>query len=68
MVMLQGYLAALRDVKLAEGYLSDVEGELEICVERIFKEAGNMIYTLIIQANNKIIASGRVTVMAKFNG
>lgn len=66
-IMTEGYLAALRDVQLAQGWLSDIEDELEIGVERVYAEAGNMIYTMSISANKKILASGRATVVAKFS-
>lgn len=64
-VVREGYLAALRDIQLAQGRLSDIEDKLEIGVERIYAEAGNMIYTMAIQAGNKILASGRATIVAK---
>ncbi len=66
-VMTEGYLAALRDVQLAQGWLSDIEDELEIGVERVYAEAGNMIYSMSISADKKILASGRATVVAKFS-
>lgn len=62
-----GYLAALSDIQLAQGWLSDIEDELEIGVERIYADAGNMIYTLSIKAGNKILAHGKATVMVKFS-
>lgn len=65
--MTEAYLAALRDVQLAQGWLSDIEDELEIGVERIYAEGGNMIYSMSISANEKILASGRATVVAKLS-
>ena len=53
-VMENGYLAALRDIQFAQGWLSDIEDELEIGVERIYVNAGNMIYTLSVKADGKI--------------
>lgn len=67
-VMKEGYLAALRDIHVTKGWLSDVEDELEISAERLYAEAGNMIYTMSIYTRNKILASGRATVVAKFGG
>ena len=64
--MEEGYLAALRDIQLTQGWLSDVKCELEIGAERIYADGGNMIYTMMVHANNKILATGRATVVAKF--
>jgi len=65
--MQQGFLAALRNIKLASGWLSDIEDELEISVERNFADAGNMIYTMSISAAGIELASGRATVVAQFS-
>lgn len=65
-IMEEGYLAALRDVQVAQGWLSDIADELEVGAERIYADAGNMIYTMTIQARNKILVSARATVVAKF--
>ncbi|HED33709.1 MAG TPA: 3-hydroxylacyl-ACP dehydratase [Gammaproteobacteria bacterium] len=76
-VMKEGYLVALRDIKLAQGWLSDIQSEIEIFAECIYAESGNMIYSILVHAltntdmsdeHEKIIlASGRITVMATFN-
>jgi len=65
-VIEEGYLAALRDVKIADGSLSDITSELEIEAEQVFSDAGNMIYTLRIYTNTIMLASGRATVIARF--
>ncbi|MDA3869691.1 MAG: hypothetical protein PF589_07045 [Gammaproteobacteria bacterium] len=65
-IMKEGYLASLRDINFADGLLSEVESELVIKMERIYAESGNMIYTMSISANNIILASGRISVAAKF--
>ena len=65
-IMEEGYLAALRNVQLTQGWLSDIDDELEISAVRIYADEGNMIYTMIIQTHNKVLASGRATVVAKF--
>jgi len=62
----EGYLVALRSIELAEGCLCDYKDELEIQAEQIYKDAGNMIYLMQIKAKNKVLASGRATVMGKF--
>ena len=62
----EGYLAALRDIKLAEDSLFNIKDELEIQAERIYSNAGNLIYLMQIKTKNKVLASGRATVMGKF--
>ena len=62
----EGYLAALRDIKITQGDLSLVKDELQIHAEKIFSDAGNMIYSMEIHAGSKVLASGRATVVAKF--
>jgi len=65
--MEEGYLASLRDIQVAEGWLSDIEDELEINAERFFFDAGNMIYIMTIRACGEMLAGGRATVVAKFS-
>jgi predicted hotdog family 3-hydroxylacyl-ACP dehydratase len=65
--MQEGYLAGLRDVKLAEGYLSDIDEELVIEAEQVYKDGGNMIYNLSIKAGVRELASGRATAVGKLN-
>ena len=65
--MVEGYLGALRDVQFSEGWLSDIEDALEIYAERLFADAGNMIYIMRIKAQGKILANGRATVISKFS-
>ncbi|VAW63136.1 3-hydroxydecanoyl-[ACP] dehydratase [hydrothermal vent metagenome] len=73
----KGVLAALRDVQVAPGWLSDIEAEIEISARRVYVEAGSMIYTISASAASngdtldkqvkKMLASGRATVMAEFS-
>lgn len=65
-VMVNGYLAALRDIQIVPGLLSDIMGDLEISADCLYTEAGNMIYNMSIQASKTILLSGRATVVAKF--
>ena len=57
----EGYIAAVRDVKLANGLLSDIETDLVIEAEQVYQDGGNMIYNLQIHSDNHELASGRVT-------
>ena len=66
MKMTEGYLAALRDVTLSEGWLSDIEQDLIISATRTYVDAGNMIYWLTASTNITELASGRATVVGKF--
>lgn len=63
--MQEGYLAALRDVKLADGWLSDVDDTLRIEAEQVFSDGGSMVYTLVIRARDRMLASARVTAIGK---
>lgn len=63
--MQEGYLAALRDVKLDDGWLSDVDDTLRIHAEQVFQDGGNMIYNLSIHGQGRLLASARVTAVGK---
>ncbi|MEJ2398210.1 MAG: hypothetical protein P8Z67_08175 [Gammaproteobacteria bacterium] len=63
--MQEGYLAALRDVRLADGWLSDVNETLRIKAEQIFHDGGNMVYTLTIQAQGRVLTSARLTAVGR---
>jgi len=62
--MTEGYLAALRDVKLNLCDLSKLNSELCIEANQILSQEGNMIYSFSVSASNNEIASGRATVVA----
>jgi len=66
-VMAEGYLAALRNVSFAEGWLSDIEEELEIYAECLFADEGNMIYAMKIESQGKVLISARATVVSTFS-
>ncbi len=65
-VMQEGYLAALRDVKLRQGWLSDIDVALLIKAERLFVDGGNMIYNMSASAQGQELMAGRASVVAKF--
>ena len=65
--MQEGYLAALRDVKLSEGYLSDIDEDLVVEAEQVYKDGGNMIYNLSVKAGVRELANGRATAVGKLN-
>jgi len=62
----EGYLAALRDVKLAQGDLSKIEQTLLIRAEKIHADNTGMIYSLSMHAGDVLLASGRATAVGSF--
>ena len=59
-----GYLAALRDVRLAVAFLDRVSDRLDVTATLLTAGGGNQIYDVQISAADREIASGRVMVMA----
>jgi predicted hotdog family 3-hydroxylacyl-ACP dehydratase len=64
--MQSGYLAALREVKLAEGDVSQFEMPLSIQATQQMASQGNMIYQFMVKAGEQELVSGRATVVAVF--
>lgn len=62
--MTEGYLAALRDVKLNLCELNLLKSELRIEANKIMSQGGNMIYSFNVSSEDINIASGRATVVA----
>lgn len=62
--MTEGYLAALRDVKIALCNIDKKETELRIEATKILSQGGNMIYSFNVLADTTELASGRATVVA----
>ena len=62
--MTEGYLAALRDVKLDLCKLEQLQTELRIEANQILSQGGNMIYAFTVSASGTELASGRATVVA----
>ena len=62
--MTEGYLAALRDVKINLCDISQQTDELRIEADQILSQAGNMIYSFSVSAADTELASGRATVIA----
>ena len=68
-VLAGGYLAALRNIVLAETDISKIEGPLRIEAQQLIAQGGSMIYefSVCIDANDDILASGRATVIEMQN-
>ena len=62
--MTEGYLAALRDVKIELYEINSLESELRIEANKILSQAGNMIYTFSVSLDKNVLASGRAIVVA----
>lgn len=63
----EGYLAALRDVKVVPGDLSKVEETLFIRAEKIHADNASMIYTLSMYAGDRQLASARATAVGSYS-
>lgn len=62
--MSEGYLAALRDVRLNLCELDQQKSELRIEANKILSQGGNMIYSFTVSSAELTLASGRATVVA----
>lgn len=62
--MTEGYLAALRDVKINLCNIDKSQSELRIKAKQILSQAGNMIYSFSVSTAETEIVSGRATVIA----
>ena len=60
-----GYLAALRDAHLYVERVDDIAFPLRVQAKRLFGEAVNTVYECEISAADKILASGRVTIILR---
>lgn len=62
--MNEGYLAALRNVKIELCNLKKITDDLRIEATKIMAQAGNMIYNFSVSSKNSKLVSGRATVVA----
>ena len=62
--MTEGYLAALRDVKINLCDVDKIESELKIEASKILAQGGNMIYVFTVSSADSELTSGRATVVA----
>jgi len=60
----EGYLAALRDVKINTDSINHIESALNVEATQIMASGGNMIYSFSISSNNNLLLDGRATVVA----
>ena len=62
--MSEGYLAALRDVKIEICNIDTIEDVLKIEARKLLSQGGNMIYSFKVLSLEAELASGRATVAA----
>ena len=60
-----GYLAALRDGQLHAQRLDDIAEPLQVRAQRLFGEGVDTVYDCQILVGEKLLASGRVTIMLR---
>lgn len=58
-----GLLVAVRDVKLFVARIDDIAGELTVRARRLVANAGGWLYAFEIDAGDRRLASGRVSVI-----
>lgn len=58
-----GRLAALRSLELHVERLDDVDCDLEVAVTQLMGDGNNMIYAFTVHASNRLLLSGRATVV-----
>lgn len=60
-----GYLAALRQIKLHQSRLDEIESALTVEATQLLCDAGNLIYSFTIKTADQPIADGRVVVIVQ---
>jgi predicted hotdog family 3-hydroxylacyl-ACP dehydratase len=58
-----GFLVALREVELKVERIDDLEGQLEVHVERLIAMADSLQYAFRAEHDGNVLASGRAAVM-----
>jgi predicted hotdog family 3-hydroxylacyl-ACP dehydratase len=59
----RGYLASLRSVSCHDDRLDLIPGTLTVDAERLFGEAGRMIYAFALRHENRMLLDGRAAVV-----
>ena len=60
-----GYLAALRQIRLHQSRLDEIESALIVEATQLLCDAGNLIYSFTVKAADQAIADGRVVVVVQ---
>lgn len=61
----EGYLAALRDIKIEDTLVDNIAGPLQVEASMMMSQQGNMIYQFSVKTEDKLLATGRATVVSK---
>lgn len=61
----EGYLAALRDVKIKDTAVDTIKLPLLVEASMLMSQQGNMIYQFSVKTEDETLATGRATVMSK---
>lgn len=57
-----GYLAAVRELELAVGYLNRIESTLVIRAEKLHGNETGLLYAFAVESNGNVLLTGRVSV------
>lgn len=60
-----GYLASLRDVRLAVSWLHDITGPLTVGATVILQDPNNVVYSFVVSSGNRELLAGRAGVFLK---
>lgn len=60
-----GYLASLRDVRLAVGWLHDIAGPLTVGATVILQDPNNVVYSFAVSSGERELLAGRAGVFLK---
>ena len=58
-----GYLASVRNLKLAVTRLDDLEGDLHVCAERIAGDTDTALYAFVLMSATRELLSGRAGIV-----
>jgi predicted hotdog family 3-hydroxylacyl-ACP dehydratase len=58
-----GYLASVRGVAFHATRLDDIHGDLSVSAERVMGDASNIVYSFAVEADGRMLLSGRATVV-----
>ncbi len=67
-VIKPGYLAALRQIRLHQSRLDEIESALTVEAMQLLCDAGNLIYSFTVKAADQPVADGRVMVIVQPEG
>ena len=60
-----GFLVSLRDVKLLDDFVDQLDGELVVSAQRLLESAGSWQYSFEVTHAGQTLASGRAAIMAR---